>query len=236
VAAGFAGRFADARLAAEEIARVESGLAGKPIDRHFSPPLAFVLLRFHRWREVNELPLPPPDDPQASLLSHFARAIASAALGLADQTHAETDAFIHAARALPEDVFYRGNPISALRSVFEAVIEARVQAMDGDPEHAVTAWERAVAAQDRLAYHDPPPFYYPIRESLGFALIAAHRPEVAEQVFREELVRNPASGRALFGLWQALQMRHVGAESDRIHAAFNAAWAHSDVRLDLSTY
>ena len=213
VAAGFAGRFADARLAASEIARVEAELAGEPADRHFSPPLAMVLLRFQRWSDVLVLPVPPAGDAYLSFLSHFSRAIAFSALGQPGKAQAEHDAFTRAVRTIPDDTFYRSNPMSAVRPVFEAVIAARLAATGPDARATAAAWERAVAAQDRLNYHEPPPFYYPTRESLGAALVAAGRPADAERVFREDLLRNPASGRSLFGLWQALLAQQPGAET-----------------------
>jgi Flp pilus assembly protein TadD len=93
-----------------------------------------------------------------------------------------------------------------------------------------------VNAQDRLVYHEPPPFYQPIRESLGASLVAAGRYADAEQVFREELAQHPGSGRALFGLWRALEGRGEGEEAGRVQRAFKAAWAGSDVALALEGY
>jgi tetratricopeptide (TPR) repeat protein len=122
-----------------------------------------------------------------------------------------------------------------LAPVYEGALDARLAA-EGEPAASVAAWERAVAAQDRLEYHEPPPFYYPMRESLGAALLAAGRPADAEQVFRKELAQHPNSGRALLGLWRALQARHADAEAARVHAAFVKAWSGSDVQLSLSEY
>ena len=236
VAAGFAGRFADARLAAAEIARVEAELAGESADRHFSSPLAMVLLRFQRWSDVLALPVPPAGDAHSSFLSHFSRAVAFSALGQPGKAQVEHDASTGAARTIPDDTFYRSNPMSAVHAVFEAVIAARLAATRPDARVTVEAWERAVAAQDRLDYHEPPPFYYPTRESLGAALAAAGRHADAERVFREDLKRNPASGRSLFGLWHALQARGADAEAEQVHNAFIKAWAKSDVQLALEGY
>jgi tetratricopeptide (TPR) repeat protein len=236
VAAGYAGRLADARSAALEIARVESELAGERPGARFSAPFAMVLLRFQRWPEVVALPLPAASDPTATFLSRFARAIGFAALGQLEKARLEADACGRSLRAIPSDAYYRSNPVSALRPVFEATLAARLAAASSDVTGAVDHWERAVAAQDRLEYHEPPPFYYPVRESLGAALLAAGRPADAERVFREELRQHPGSGRALFGLWHALRARGAGAEAEQAHRAFLAAWAASDVELSLANY
>ena len=62
VADGFDGRFADARSAAREFARVEAGLAGDPTPNAFSAPLAVVLLRFHAWTDLLEMSSPPAEE------------------------------------------------------------------------------------------------------------------------------------------------------------------------------
>jgi hypothetical protein len=93
-----------------------------------------------------------------------------------------------------------------------------------------------VAAQDRLKYHEPPPFYYPVRESLGAAWLAAGRPADAARVFREELIDHPRSGRALFGLWQALLTTAAEGEAERVHREFLAAWTGSDITLSLKDF
>jgi hypothetical protein len=236
VAAGYAGRLAEARTAGFEIARVESELAGERPGTRFSSPLAMVLLRFQRWSEVVALPLPPASDPPATLLSRFARAVGFAALGQLENARPEADACLRALGAIPADAYYRSNPVSALRPVFEAVLAARLAAASSDSAAAITHWERAVTAQDRLEYHEPPPFYYPLRESLGAALLAAGRPADAERVFREELRQHPGSGRARFGLWHALRARRADAEAEQAHRAFLDAWAGSDVELSLASY
>ena len=41
------------------------------------------------------------------------------------------------------------------------------------PAEAVPHWEKAVALQDALSYDEPPAWYYPVRESLGAALVRA---------------------------------------------------------------
>ena len=234
VAAGFTGRFAEARLAGQEIARVEAELAGEKIDRRFSAPLAMVLLRFQKWSDVEALSVPPDADAQASFMSRFARAVAFAASDQPDKARLERDAFQRAARAIPSAARYRSNPMSAIRQVYEAALRARLAG--SDLAAAIGAWQDAVAAQDRLEYHEPPVFYQPMRESLGAALVRAGRHAEAERVFREELAQHPGSGRALFGLWRALEARGAADEAARVRAMFNKAWSASDSPLALEGY
>ena len=234
VAAGFLGRFAEALVAAQEIARVEAELAGEAVKGHFSAPLAMVFLRFQRWSDVEALPLPPVQDAAASFMSRFARAVALAAMGRADDARAERTAFDRAARSISSGAFYRSNPMSALLPVYDAVLTARLAGPVAGA--AVRAWQAAVVAQDRLEYHEPPPFYQPIRESLGAELVRTRRYADAERVFREELAQHPGSGRALFGLWRALEGRGASLEAGAVHRSYKSAWSGSDVALALEGY
>jgi tetratricopeptide (TPR) repeat protein len=236
VADGFAGRLADARSAAREIARVEAGLAGKTPDHHFSAPLALVLLRFRMWQDVMALPVPPRDEVLASLVSSFARAEALLALDHVPESKRERHAFEQAVAAIPDRVVYRSNPIAQVRAVLRAVLAARLEQAEHGPSAAVEAWQQAVDAQDGLAYHEPPSFYYPTRESLGAALFAAGRYDESERVFREELSRHPGSGRSLFGLRQALRERGRVVDAASTHDLFLKAWAHADVTLSLASF
>ena len=235
VAAGYAGRYEDARLAALEIARVEAELQGERPGSRFSGPLAAVQLRFQRWSDIAATPLPQPADAPATALARFARAVAFAATGDRDRAKQEMDECVVAWNKIPADAFYRGNPVPAVRAVFEAVLAARLAAPVSGPAASVPLWERAVAAQDRLRYHEPPPFYYSVRESLGAALLAADRPVDAARVFQEELLQHPHSARALFGLWHARRTTAT-AEAERIHREFLDAWAGSDVTLSLKDF
>jgi tetratricopeptide (TPR) repeat protein len=230
VAAGFAGRLAEATRAAREMNRVEAGLAGQPVERTFTPALAFVLLRFGVWDEVLHLPEAEARELPSVMMFHFARAVASAKVGKTGQADDERRAFQQASRGLTNDETYRGNSTGDVIALFAAVLDARLAA---DTAVAITAWRRAVAIQDRFAYHEPPPFYYPVRESLGAALIEAARYADAETTFREDLSRNRRNGRSLFGLWHALAAQKREREAERARQVFLRAWSSSDFTLSL---
>jgi predicted Zn-dependent protease len=99
---------------------------------------------------------------------------------------------------------------------------------------AIAALREAVRIQDALPYTEPPPWHYPVRESLGEALLAAHRPAEAEAVFREDLVRNPENGWSLFGLARALRAR--GRDASAVDRRFAASWSRADVTLTAARF
>ena len=76
-------------------------------------------------------------------------------------------------------------------------------------------------------------WFYPVRESLGAALLKAGRARDAERAFREDLVRHPRNARALFGLHEALVRQQKDADAAWVDAAFREAWKNADSKLTL---
>ncbi len=104
----------------------------------------------------------------------------------------------------------------------------------GDLDEAIAAFERAVEVQDGLPYMEPPFWYYPVRQSLGAALLQAGRPEEAERVFQESLIHAPNNGWALYGLMEAQKARGDEAGAAQTAALFDKAWAGDETTPDLS--
>ena len=94
-------------------------------------------------------------------------------------------------------------------------------------------FELAVAEQDELPYTEPPFWYYPTRQSLGAALLAANRPADAEAVYLRDLEDYPHNGWSMFGLIQSLEAQNKDTTMAREH--FDATWAKADVELVDST-
>jgi tetratricopeptide (TPR) repeat protein len=226
VAAGFAGRLAVAHRA---------GVAAASHDR-FSPVLGFALLRFSRWEDALRLPAPATTALPDPLWYRVIRSVAHARLGQVPQAAAERDEFKRLAGGLSPDTVYRQNQATLVVDVFAAILDARLAAARGEGAAAIGSWERAVKAQDRLEYHEPPPVYYPARESLGAARFHARQFAQAEAVFRDDLARNPRNPRSLFGLWQTLVALGRREEAVATKRLFDAAWAGSDVTLSLTDY
>ena len=104
-------------------------------------------------------------------------------------------------------------------------------AVRGDQIRWLEPTSASVAQQDALVYDEPPAWYYPLRESLGAALVRAGRAADAEKVFREDLDHTPRNGRSLFGLWQSLEMQGRKADAASVKTEFEKAWKRSQIPL-----
>jgi tetratricopeptide (TPR) repeat protein len=128
------------------------------------------------------------------------------------------------------------NSSQVLLSLASQILEARIAMASNNKEKAIAHWQKAVDIQDTLRYDEPPDWYYPVRESLGAALLAAGKPTEAEQVFREDLKRNPRNPRSLFGLQHSLKSQNKNADAAWVESQFQTAWKNADTTLDLAAF
>jgi hypothetical protein len=111
------------------------------------------------------------------------------------------------------------------------VLDARLAWARGAHEESIRLWTRAVAATDTLPYDEPPVFFYPVRESLGAALLLDGKAQEAERIFREDLVRHPRNPRSLFGLRESLAKQNKTGDAEWVSREFEAAWKDADTAL-----
>src|SRR5262249_6813716 len=194
----------------------------------FVSALIFAQVRFQRWEQMLELNRPDVQLLASTALWHFGRGLALASKGKRQEALQEEEAFESARGKVPKGWIWLNNQAPRLLQVASATLDARLA---GNDQASIPHWERAVTLQDGLTYDEPPPWFYPIRESLGGALLRSGQAARAEAVFREGLRRGPRNGRPLFGLVQSLQAQQKSDAAELVQREFEAAWKHSDVTL-----
>jgi tetratricopeptide (TPR) repeat protein len=103
-----------------------------------------------------------------------------------------------------------------------------------DSTNAIALLRKAVAVQDTLKYDEPPDWFYPVRESLGAALLLNGNAAEAEKVFREDLEQNPRNPRSLFGLSEALRAQNRAYDAQFVDKQFQANWKGPDIKLKVA--
>jgi hypothetical protein len=233
------GRLADARQAAAEVAaRLAPHTQMMPMVESMITMQTSVLLRFARHDEILALPAPPADRPVETAWWHFARGVALARTGKADEALKERARLRDEAARVPQDALFGGTGLESARTILAlagTVLDARIAWARGQQTEAIRLWTDAVAAADRVPYDEPPIFFYPVRESLGAALVLSGRAEDAERVFREDLVKHPRNARSLFGLHEALVKQGKTADAEWVKRAFTEAWKDADTTLTLES-
>jgi tetratricopeptide (TPR) repeat protein len=191
----------------------------------------FALARFSKWDEILAEPAPPPDLRYSSGMWHYARGLAFAATGKQDAAAVERDSLAAITGAMPKDAIVGLNYAAALLKLSSDVLNGECAARAGRYDEAVQSFQAAVVEEDALHYDEPPAWYAPVRQSLGWALIKARKPAEAEGAFREDLKRYPGNGWSLYGLFEALNARGRVTESMAAKKRFTAAWARADFKL-----
>ena len=152
----------------------------------------------------------------------FARGVALARTGKTDEASAERAALARASAAVPQEALFGGTGLESASNILALatlVLDARIEWARGSQAAAIRLWRNAVAAADKVAYDEPPIWFYPVRESLGAALVLGGNNEEAERVFRDDLASHPRNARSLFGLHESLVRQGKTADAEWVKRA-----------------
>ena len=207
-------------------------------DMETAPVAPIVaLVRFGRWDEVLAYPAPLREWPYTSGVWRYARGTAFNGKGQADAARGELSALEAILQSVPPDrtvaFFFRAKNVLQMAA---NLLAGEIAAKAGDAATAERLLRAAVAEQDTHWFTEPPPWYFPVRQALGAVLLQAGRASDAEQVYREDLKRNPGNGWSLFGLAQSLKTQGKTAEAAQVDESFRKAWARADVKLTASRF
>ncbi|HXT25858.1 MAG TPA: hypothetical protein VN749_13630 [Candidatus Eisenbacteria bacterium] len=206
-----------------------------PLEGFMTIPIA-VDVRFHKWDEILKMPKPDPDMKIMTVFWHFARGMALAAKGKVSEGEAEYQVVSDAEKNTPEDVVFAmpvNNKAKDVLKIARDVLGAKIALAKKDKESAIALLQSAVAAQDTLKYAEPEDWFFPVRESLGAALLMNGDNAGAEKVFREDLDYHPRNPRSLFGLQQALKAEGKEYDAGFVQKQLQTSWKGRNTQLKL---
>ena len=231
-AASMAGRGAEAIEAAHNAA-ARVPLEGALLAHELEGIVAYeylTLVRFGRWDDLLALPMPASELRYANGLAQYARGIALAATGRAD----EADAALQALSAHSAEV--EKEPGNTVLMIAEHALRGEIASRQGRLDEGIEHLREAMMLEDELIYIEPPFWYYPIRHTLAAVLLEADRPAEAETLYREDLKRFPGNGWSLYGLAESLRAQGKDADADALEASLAEAWNEADVTLNASRF
>ena len=207
------------------------------LQHYWITPL-YAWVRFGEWQEVLRYPAPPEDLIYPNGIWHYARGMALARTGRFEEAAIELAALEElAAEPLMSRLRIWGiNTFAATLEIASDTLRGELALEKGKTGDAIVALRKAVERQDATAYNEPPDFHYPVRQSLGAALLAAGRFEEAEIVYREDLETFPENGWSLHGLAQSLRAQNKAEDLAEVESRLQKAWQWSDVTLESSRF
>jgi tetratricopeptide (TPR) repeat protein len=183
---------------------------------------------------VLALPDPPGAPPYVKAMWHYARGTALATKKDVAAARAEADAI---QKILTETDWSMLDawaiPARPVLEVAGAVVLARAAQAEDNQQAAVELFAKAATAQDAIPYMEPPFWYYPVRQSLGAALLATGRPDDAKKEFQMALERERSSAWALYGLKEAAKAKGDALAEQNASGELAKAWRGDPAMLTL---
>lgn len=193
-----------------------------------------VDLRFHRWDDILRASAPRGERKLSTAFRQYARAMAFAGQGKLSEAAATRKQFEALRQVLPAEAMYIvNNKASDLLALSAATLDAHLAGARGEKDEAIRLWKRAIEVEKTIQYDEPPPWFYPVRQSLGAALLRNGQAKEAEVVFREAITKQPRDGRLLFGLWQSLVAQKREDEAAMVRGQFESAWKSATMKLTI---
>jgi len=206
-----------------------------PIAQPIKAAPYFAWAQFADADKLVALPAPAGAPPYVEAMWHYARGVGLAEKGDAAGARGEAgkiEALEKTADWSTMDAF--AIPARDVLRVAQNVVLARAAQADSDASNAITYFQAAAGVQDSIPYMEPPYWYYPVRQSLGAALLKAGRAKEATDQFRAALDGARKSAWALFGLREAAKATGDTATEKQAADAFAKTWRGDAALLSLA--
>src|SRR3984957_14310747 len=160
VSSSMEGNFGDANRVAARITKgITPYLKDHPEVQSFLPTQTFILVRFRRWAEIEQLPEPDKTLDQTHALWRFARGMAFSAQGQTSKATAERTAFAAEAKAIPPKTPFGYNTTGQIFEIAGLMLDANIARQKHDYKQSVSLLNKAALVEDALNYDEPPDWY-----------------------------------------------------------------------------
>jgi len=218
----------------------------RTLEAHYAMK-SHVLVRFGKWKEIIEEPL--PEDAQlycvTTAMMRYARGVAYAALGQHDAADIERAHFYAALENVPADRLIMNNQARVILGVATAMLHGEVEYHRGNYDVAFQHLRQAVVNDDALNYSEPWSWMHPPRHALGALLLAQGYVDEAEQVYRADLgldgvlmlaKRHVNNVWSLHGLAECLRVKGKAAELALVKPQLELAMSRTDQPITSSCH
>lgn len=205
-----------------------SWLATQSTLQGFIPIPYFVEARFGMWKELLEEPMPETRYQYALGMWHYAQGMALA------HTGAIKEAEEHSIKL--QQIMITGTPDSKLGEsggkllkIAHEVLLATLADTQGNEKITLAHLKSADKIQHDMGYHEPPDWYFPVKEILADAYLKWGHPKEAIVLYEQDLKQYPQNGWALFGFAKALRKMGDDQKAERVEMEFKNAWKYADI-------
>ncbi len=203
--------------------------AANTYDQYLYMMPVITMVRLGKWKEIiADQTEVKKSWTYAQLLNHFAKGMAYAHTSKMDSAQWH---LTQLRQQMKDPVLdKRRIPFNApadVAPIAEQILYASIQFYLNHRNQAIEALRVAIAAEDKLIYTEPNDWPLPARQYLGAYLSKMRVYEQAEQVYRDDLVRNPGNGWSNLGLWKILKAQKQTKDLDQYKRAYRQAFSHA---------
>ena len=244
VALSTAARLADS--IPDDLLRVESPPMADWLEG-FLAMRVHVLIRFGRWQDILDLPMPA--DPAlycvTTAMLRYAKGVACAALGRVAEARAERELFRLAQATVPATRMLFNNTCTDVLAIAGAMLDGELDYREGNVEAAFASLRRAIELDDGLPYDEPWGWMQPTRHAYGALLLEQGRVAEAETVYRADLgfddtlpraCQHPGNVWSLHGFHECLVRLGRLGEAAIIEQQLKLTAALADVPIESSCF
>lgn len=158
-----------------------------------------ILVRFGRWKEIIDHPLPHDQELYAATtaIAHYAKGVAHAALGQVNEAEQEREHFKAACDRMPASRMLFNYSCKDLNAIAGAMLDGEIEYRKGNFDAAFQHLRRAIELDDGLPYGEPWGWMQPTRHAYGALLLEQGHVEEAATVYRADLGFDKTLPRAL---------------------------------------
>jgi tetratricopeptide (TPR) repeat protein len=234
------------RTIPEKLLRVESPPMADWLEA-FVPMRVHVLIRFGRWHELLDLPIPEDQDLYCvtTALLHYGKGVAFAATGRIREAEQQRELFDAAFERVPESRFLFNNSCQDILAIAREMLYGELEYRKENYEVAFDHLRRSIELDDSLPYDEPWGWMQPTRHAYGALLLEQGRVEEAEAVYRADLglddslarpFQHPENIWSLHGYHECLSRLGKLAEARIIKQRLDLATARADVPIHASCF
>lgn len=188
----------------------------------------FVEARFGMWRDILKESRPNEKHQYALGMWHYARGMAFVHTGNIINAEKESSALNKIIHKGPTDYNLQISGVYLLK-IADSILKATLADHKGNEQLMLIYLKKADKIQHDMGYHEPPDWYFPVKEMLGDAYLKWNHPKQAIEMYKQDLKQYPKNGWALFGLARSLRQLGKDQEADQVSQEFKEAWKYSDI-------
>ncbi len=230
----------------EELLRIDSPPMADWLEG-FVPMRLHALVRFGKWQEILDAPLPADTELYCvtTAMLHYAKGVAHAASGRVAEAEADRALFVAAFARVPDTRYIFNNKCIDILAIAAEMLNGEIAYRKGSHDLAFSHLRQSVALDDNLPYDEPWGWMQPARHALGALLLEQGRAAEAEPVYRADLglddtlsrpSQHPENVWSLHGYVECLHTLGKHAEAAVMQPRLDLALARADAGINASCF